>query len=325
MFWNCCSYLFLLYNGFKPIMQKAHSVENIWKWIRGEENTHDIYYEQYINETNADNNLNIVLIHGFGASTYHWRDNIPELSKRYNVYAFDLLGFGASDKPLVEYTVEMWRDQTVEFVKKIYLETGKPVVLVGNSIGGLISVHAAASDEIKPLVKSIVLLNAVAIFRGKDMPFIYSVFSWMLQKPLLGALYYFFKTNIRKTLLTLYPSCPERVDDALVASIEGPAMDPNAREVFCRMVQANMGKKQVYMNDLLNQLHIPLYVLVGKRDPWIQPTIYTDFLENYSLAFGKLVEAGHCPHDEIPVEINTLILSFLTLVENRTDISKEFL
>ena len=36
----------------------------------------------------------ILLIHGFGASTDHWRFNIPVLSKKYEVHAMDLLGFG---------------------------------------------------------------------------------------------------------------------------------------------------------------------------------------------------------------------------------------
>ena len=36
----------------------------------------------------------ILLIHGFGASTDHWRFNIPVLSTKYEVHAMDLLGFG---------------------------------------------------------------------------------------------------------------------------------------------------------------------------------------------------------------------------------------
>ena len=45
----------------------------------------------------------ILLVHGFGASAYHWRYNIPELAKRHRVYAVDLLGFGWSTKALVDY------------------------------------------------------------------------------------------------------------------------------------------------------------------------------------------------------------------------------
>lgn len=54
----------------------------------------------------------IVLVHGFGASVYHWRYNIPALVEAgYRVLALDLLGFGLSDKPLIEYSAQVWRDQ----------------------------------------------------------------------------------------------------------------------------------------------------------------------------------------------------------------------
>mmetsp|Transcript_7924 Transcript_7924/g.20153 ORF Transcript_7924/g.20153 Transcript_7924/m.20153 type:complete len:196 (-) Transcript_7924:853-1440(-) len=46
----------------------------------------------------------IVLVHGFGASAYHWRYNIPELAKSHRVYAPCLLGFGWSEKAVVDYT-----------------------------------------------------------------------------------------------------------------------------------------------------------------------------------------------------------------------------
>jgi pimeloyl-ACP methyl ester carboxylesterase len=42
----------------------------------------------------------VLLIHGFGASVGHWRNNIPALAAAgYRTYAIDLLGFGGSDKP----------------------------------------------------------------------------------------------------------------------------------------------------------------------------------------------------------------------------------
>jgi phosphonate transport system ATP-binding protein len=40
-----------------------------------------------------------LLIHGFGASVGHWRHNQPVLAQQVEVFALDLLGFGASDKP----------------------------------------------------------------------------------------------------------------------------------------------------------------------------------------------------------------------------------
>lgn len=40
-----------------------------------------------------------MLVHGYGASSYHWRYNIPALADAgYKVFAVDLLGFGYSEK-----------------------------------------------------------------------------------------------------------------------------------------------------------------------------------------------------------------------------------
>ena len=63
----------------------------------------------------------ILLIHGFGASTDHWRFNIPILSSKYEVHAMDLLGFGKSPKPQdVEYSGSLWKDQVVAYVCLLY-------------------------------------------------------------------------------------------------------------------------------------------------------------------------------------------------------------
>ena len=57
------------------------------------------------------------------------RYNIPELSKKFKVYAVDLLGFGWSDKALVDYTVALWKDQLADFLSEVVQQ---PAVLAGN-------------------------------------------------------------------------------------------------------------------------------------------------------------------------------------------------
>jgi len=95
---------------------------NNWKW-RG----HDINYI----EMGDSSKPALVLIHGFGASSYHWRYNIPVLARDYHVFAFCKLGFGLSSKPILDYTPEVWRDQTVDFLKEL---VQKPATLAGNSL-----------------------------------------------------------------------------------------------------------------------------------------------------------------------------------------------
>jgi pimeloyl-ACP methyl ester carboxylesterase len=102
----------------------------------------------------------VLLIHGYGASAYHWRYQIPALAQNYRVFALDLLGFGWSEKALVEYSSGgLWGQQIVDFIRDV-VHAGdsatttsssssagsEPVVLVGNSLGGYACLNAAAKS-----------------------------------------------------------------------------------------------------------------------------------------------------------------------------------
>jgi len=102
----------------------------------------------------------ILLIHGFGASTDHWRFNIPILSNKYEVHAMDLLGFGKSPKPEdVEYSGSLWKDQVMAYVREVIK---KHTSVVGNSLGGYAAL--AAGSELNELNAGVILLNAAGYF-----------------------------------------------------------------------------------------------------------------------------------------------------------------
>ncbi len=52
----------------------------------------------------------LVLVHGLGASAERWKFVIPLFEKRYRVIVPDLIGFGYSDKPMLDYTPEFISD-----------------------------------------------------------------------------------------------------------------------------------------------------------------------------------------------------------------------
>lgn len=83
----------------------------------------------------------MLFLHGFGASIGHWRYNLSVFAKQRTVYALDLLGFGASEKVSTDYLLTLWVEQVHDFWQT-FIRT--PMILVGNSLGSLVSLTAAA-------------------------------------------------------------------------------------------------------------------------------------------------------------------------------------
>ena len=126
-----------------------------WQW-RG----YRVHYVQ-AGETNTHpERPPLLFVHGFGASTDHWRKNIAELQSTFEVYALDLIGFGRSSKPSSGYSPDLWRDQIADFITDII---GRPAVVAGNSIGGYSSLYTGATRP--DAVAGVCMLNGVGSFR----------------------------------------------------------------------------------------------------------------------------------------------------------------
>jgi pimeloyl-ACP methyl ester carboxylesterase len=222
------------------------------------------------------------LIHGFGASAYHWRNNIPALSQKYHVYALDLLGFGFSDKPVIDYEVEVWRDQVLSFIREVINRdpsrtAPQPCVVAGNSLGGFTALYAAAAPEAanENLISGCILLNAACRFRPAVQlpqdrvvtPCWAKSWSSALQKLVINLSFVYTKrpSRIAQVLRQVYPVQPDQVDAELVESILMPALHPNAAEVFYRVVSRNGIGPPVYADDLLERLRVPLLLLWGSK------------------------------------------------------------
>eukprot|EP01018_Ginkgo_biloba_P025028 Gb_24465 [translate_table: standard] len=166
----------------------------------------------------------LLLVHGFGASLGHWRRNIKVLAERYTVYAIDLLGFGASDKPTkFTYTVEGWAELLLDFSRDVIQA---PVVLIGNSVGSLACLIANAEAP-HGLIRGTVLLNCAGGMNNKAIvddwriklvtPLLWLIDFLLNQRKIASALFERLKSreNLRTVLLSVY-SNKTSVDDELV-------------------------------------------------------------------------------------------------------------
>ncbi|XP_030506513.2 pheophytinase, chloroplastic isoform X2 [Cannabis sativa] len=285
---------------------KVHS--SMWKW-RG----YSIRY-QYSGTSGPA----LVLIHGFGANSDHWRKNISVLAKSHRVYSIDLIGYGYSEKPNPRqfgdtsfYTFETWGTQLNEFCKEV---VKSEAFFICNSIGGVVGLQAAIMEP--SICKGIMLLNiSLRMLHIKKQPwfarpFIRS-FQNLLRNTAIGQ--YFFKTvatpeAVRNILSQCYHDTSQ-VTDELVQSILLPGLEPGAADVFLEFICYSSGPLP---EELLPQVKCPVLIGWGDKDPW-EPIELGRAYQSFDSVedFVVLPNVGHCPQDEAPNLVNPLVESFV--------------
>lgn len=286
-----------------PAKSQGQVPGNYWQWREQK-----IYYLKAGQSENGKPPL--LLVHGFGASTDHWRKNITQLQEDFAVWAIDLLGFGRSGKPKLAYSGDLWRDQLHDFITEVI---GEPVVLAGNSLGGYVCLSVASQRPSS--AKGVILLNSAGPFSdgnnpSKPNPIQKAIRSILLHPWSSYILFQYVRRpqNIRKTLKKVYLDA-NAVTDQLVADIYRPSCDLGAAQVFASVFKTPRGET---VDKLLQQLNCPLLMLWGEGDPWMNAQERgAKFRQYYPQLKEYYLQAGHCPHDEIPEQVNQLIKTWI--------------
>lgn len=275
---------------------------NYWQW-KG----HSIYYVKAGEKQSTK--PPVLLIHGFGASTDHWRKNLVGLQSDLEVWAIDLLGFGRSAKPALPYNGALWQEQLQDFITEVVKQ---PVILAGNSLGGYSALCLAANYPSS--ATGLVLINSAGPFSDSNIkePSVWQklVKSVLLQSWASNLLFQYVRNrnNIRKTLKKVYLD-HNAVTDQLVEDIYRPSCDKGAAQVFASVFKTPQGEK---VDLLLEKLNCPLLMLWGEADPWMNARERGyKFRQFYPSLTEHYLKAGHCPHDEVPEQINELIRTWI--------------
>jgi pimeloyl-ACP methyl ester carboxylesterase len=269
-------------------------------------------------QTQGNQGPAVVLVHGFGASWGHWRQNIPALASNCRCYAIDLIGFGGSAKPTpggeIEYTFETWGQQIADFCREV---AGGPVFLIGNSIGCIAAMQAAVDHP--DIVLGVALLNcSLRLLHDRKrvtLPWHRRVGAPIMQQVLtvkwIGQLFFNQLAKpkvVRKILLQAYRR-PDAVTDELIDLIMAPASDVGAVEVFLAFTRYSQGPLP---EDLLAVLPCPAIILWGTEDPW-EPFILAQELAKFPQVekFIPIEGVGHCPQDEAPELVNPILQDWI--------------
>ena len=292
---------------------------DLWNW-KG----HSVHWTTCITK-NSDEC--VLLIHGFGANTNHWRFNQPVLAKQAPTYAIDLLGFGQSDQPrarlkdepitpdAVQYGFDLWGQQVADFCYEVI---DRPVRLVGNSIGGVVALRAA--QLLANRCRGVVLIDCAQ--RLMDDKQLATQPAWMIWiRPLLKTMVRqrwlstaLFRnaarrTVIRNVLKQAYPS-GANIDDALVDLLYHPTQRDGAAEAFRGFINLF---DDYLAPQLMQELSIPVDLIWGQKDPWEPLPEAQRWRETIDCVRSLMVitGAGHCPHDEAPSATNHALLEAL--------------
>lgn len=262
----------------------------------------------------------ILLIHGFGASAYQWRYNIPVLGKTHRVYAMDLVGFGKSEKLVTDYSGgQVWGDQIGDFIEELIGTEGTYVA--GNSLGGLAALIAASKRS--HLIKGLIGLDIAGSFSEdmkppriskprEDLHFIHRTIQNVeefFKRILIWYAFILTRSNVKRILMRVYHN-KNNVDDDLVRSIVEPARDPVALEVCYKLVQS-MFASRASLDGLLRNIDVPFLLLWGMKDPCITPKTAERIVEAYKKTELIRLEAGHCAQDECPDLVNQHLTSWI--------------
>jgi 2-hydroxy-6-oxonona-2,4-dienedioate hydrolase len=249
-----------------------------------------VVYGQNIRYIEAGQGPVVILLHGLGANKETWGGNFAAFSSKYHVYALDQLGFGHSDKPLLEYKIGTWVDFLQSFMKSQNLTKA---TLVGNSLGGWIALDFTLQRP--EMVDKLVLVDAAGLRWEQSQRVIdlnpATVSGW---RALLESLFY------NKKIVT----------DEFVNGVFTEHMRNNDGFTIERTM-AGIAQGP-FEDDKLAAVHAPTLVVWRRSDELIAESRAEKFHEG--IPGSQLVvfdQCGHVPELEKTAEFNRAVLDFL--------------
>ena len=235
----------------------------------------------------------ILLIHGLGGSTDSWENNIGPLSRRLRVVAFDLPGFGLSDKPRINYSIKFYYGFVARFIESLKLA---PLAVCGSSLGGHVAAELALHRP--DLVSRLVLVCPPGAlprsFKGSPA-------LWRYSKVLQAK-------SVKQTKEALSAVDNKPVDDAYAKSAFEKMSMPGARDAFLSALAGSA--KAPRLNSRLDKIKMPTLVLWGKDDIMIPVQYAQPFIDMKKSRVVLLEKCGHRVHRDRPEMFNSLVSGF---------------
>lgn len=241
----------------------------------------------------GDSNNVLVLIHGLGASAERWEYVVPFFNKHFRVIAPDLIGFGYSDKPSVDYTTDFFSDFLKKFMDK--LEISNPII-IGSSLGGQITAEYVAKNN---SVKKLILVSPSGLMKNSTPA---------LDAYIMAALYP--NPDTAKNAFEMMCGAPKEIDQKIIEGFVARMQLPNAKMAFMSTLLGLRNSKII--TEKLSSITIPTMLIWGELDPVI-PIKHADAMISAlkDCKFFSMTGCGHTPYVDNPQDFVKIVMKFL--------------
>lgn len=243
----------------------------------------------------------VILLHGLGASGYSWRYTIPELAKKYDVYAPDLPGFGRTDKPWDhDYSLSGQSAWVTRMMDHYGLKTAR---FAGNSMGGVISLWTALESPSR--VERMALLGTPAYPANRPK------LIWPISWPVIGRLYEMVLGDAALRIIAPTAFVNKEKVDAELLSEYGYALKTAAgRRAVAQFVRNAIPPDFEERIKRYPSIAHKTLVLVGDGDGMVGRSAERFAQELPNARFVRVERCGHAAQEDAPERVTPLLLEF---------------
>ena len=253
-------------------------------------------YGAKIRYVEAGSGPTVILLHGLGADASSWANTIGPLSAKFHVIAPDQIGFGRSDKPMINYRVATLVDFLDGLCKQLGIERAS---LVGNSLGGFAAAAFALAHPEK--VERLVLVDAAG----------FSV-TGQLDPRVVNGLNPSTLDAARQLLALVFYNKQMYATDAAAGGLLTRKMMVNDGYTVQRFIDS-IARNEDMLDNKLAALKQPTLIVWGKED-LLTPLAMGERFKKESPGSELLVfeKCGHVPQMEKAAEFNAALIKFLS-------------
>ena len=239
----------------------------------------------------------VILLHGLGGNGQNWTPNLPVLSAKFHVLALDQVGFGKSDKPLINYRVATYVAFLAQFCRQLKIERTS---LVGESLGGWIAAAFTIAHPEK--VDHLVLSDAAgyappANFDHRTL-YLLNPSTRENMKLLVGKVFY------NKAFIT----------DAVIDHVLAERIGAGDGYTINSIIQSVM-RGEDFLDNRAQTIKQPTLIVWGREDGLVALSDGQRFkkeIPNSTLVVFE--QCGHVPNVEKASEFNGAVMKFLTAI-----------